>query len=505
MLGLFLSALDQTIVATAMPTIAGEMGGLNHYAWVATSYMLTSTVSAPLYGKISDLYGRRIIFQMAICVFLAGSVLAGLSQSMIQLVAFRAVQGLGAGGIMVLSMAIIGDIVAPRERGRYQGMMGTVFAVSSVIGPLLGGFAVDHLSWRWIFYVNLPVGLVALVVTTAVLNIPFVRQPHSVDYTGSALLVGTATCFLLVTVWGGQEYEWGSAVIIGLAAASAMLLAGFIAWERRVSEPVLPLRLFSNPTFTISVVALFIVGLSMFGAMIFLPLFFQIVTGTSATRSGLLMLPLIGGLMTASIGSGQIITRVGRYKIFPVVGSVFLVIGLGLLSTLESDTSRLVSGVSMATTGFGLGLIMPVLMLVLQNAVEHRDLGTATSAGNFFRSMGGAVGIAAYGAILNNRLAYNITRLLPGGGDGAAGIEGLEGSPARIRALPPAQRDGIIEAFERSLHVVFLWAIPAAAIGLLLLSRMREVPLRTSAHVGASGADEVGTAGGAVPESVHTF
>lgn len=499
MLGLFLSALDQTIVGTALPTIVGELGGLDQYAWIATSYMLTSTVSAPLYGKISDLYGRRIVFQIAICIFLAGSMLAGLSQNMSQLVAFRAIQGLGAGGIMVLSMAIIGDIVAPRERGRYQGFMGTVFAVSSVIGPLLGGFFVDHHSWRWIFYVNLPLGLVALVVTTVVLDIPFVRRPHSVDYTGAALLVAGASSFLLVVVWGGQEYSWGSTVIVGLGLASALLVGAFLAWERRAPEPVLPLRLFSNPAFAVSVAALFIIGLTMFGVMIFLPLFFQIVTGVSATRSGLLMLPLIAGLMAASVGSGQIITKVGRYKIFPVIGSALLVVGMTLLSTLDAETSRLASSAYLVITGVGIGFVMPVLMLVLQNAVEHRDLGTATSSGNFFRSMGGAVGIAAYGAILNNRLTFNLTRLIPGGGDVGSGLGGLQGSPERIRELPPAVRDGIIEAFERSIHVVFLWAIPAAVIGFFVLLKLQEVPLRTSAHVGAAGADEVGS------ESVHTF
>lgn len=496
MSGLFLAALDQSIVGTALPTIVGELGGLRHYSWVATSYMLTSTTSAPLYGKLSDLYGRRGVFQAAIVIFLAGSVFGGLAQNMTQLIVFRAVQGVGAGGIMVLAMAIVGDIVSPRERGRYQGYVGTVFAASSVVGPLFGGFFVDHLSWRWIFYINLPIGALALVITTSVLRLPFKRQDHAVDYLGSALLVAAVSSFLLVTVWGGREHAWGSVTIIGLLAASVVLLGLFILRERSAPEPVLPLRLFRSPIFSISVAGLFVVGLSMFGAVIFLPLFLQLVTGASATRSGLLMLPMMGGLMAASVLSGQIITRIGRYKIFPVAGAGIMTVGLALLSTLEADTSRLVSGIFMAVTGVGIGLIMPVLMLVLQNAVEHRDLGTATSAGNFFRSMGGAVGVAIYGAILTNRMDYNFARLFPGMGTDGVGFDRLQGSPEKVRALPPPIRDGVIEAFQRSIHVVFLWAIPTAVVGFVVLLFLREIPLRSSAPMDRSGGEEGEVASG---------
>lgn len=498
MSGMFLAALDQSIVGTALPTIVGELGGLQHYSWVATSYMLTSTASAPLYGKLSDLYGRRGVFQAAIVIFLVGSVLGGVAQDMTQLIVFRAVQGLGAGGIMVLAMAIVGDIVSPRERGRYQGYVGTVFAASSIVGPLFGGFFVDHLTWRWIFYINLPVGAVALVITTSALRLPFKRQEHAIDYLGSALLVAAVSTFLLVTVWGGREHAWGSATILGLLAGSTALLVLFILRERSAAEPVLPLRLFRSPIFSISVAGLFIVGLSMFGAVIFLPLFLQLVTGASATKSGLLMLPMMGGLMTASVVSGQIITRVGRYKIFPVAGAGIVSVGIALLSTLEADTSRVTSGVFMAITGAGIGLIMPVLMLVLQNAVDHRDLGTATSAGNFFRSMGGAVGVAVYGAILTNRMDHNFARLFPGAGAGGVGLDKLQGSPEKVRALPAPIRDGVIEAFERSIHVVFLWAIPAAVAGFVLLLFLKEIPLRTSAGARPGEPDSDATAAAAL-------
>jgi EmrB/QacA subfamily drug resistance transporter len=483
MLGMLLAALDQTIVATALPTIVGDLGGLDHLSWVVTAYLLASTTSTPLYGKLSDLYGRKLLFQVAIAVFMTGSVLAGLSQSMGQLIVFRGVQGLGAGGLMALAMAIIGDIVSPRERGRYQGYMGGVFALASVGGPLTGGFFVEHLSWRWVFYVNVPVGLVALAVTASVLRLPFRRLPHSIDYVGSAVLVAAIACLLLVSVWGGTEYPWVSPTIVGLAAGGGVLLGLFILQERRAAEPVLPLRLFRNSVFTTSSLAAFTVGASMFGAIIFVPLYLQVVNGASPTTSGLQLLPLMLGLIVGSVGSGRLISRFGRYKVFPVVGTIVMMIGLFLLSRLDVDTSRAVQATYMAVVGLGIGLVMQVLVLAVQNAVEFRDLGTATSANSFFRSMGGAFGVAVYGSVFASGLDRHLAQLLPAAA-GPVDATIIRSGPERLAALPGPVHDAVVQAFARSLHTVFLWAIPVAAAGFVVVLFLRELPLRTSVHVG---------------------
>jgi EmrB/QacA subfamily drug resistance transporter len=479
MSGMLLAALDQTIVATALPTIVGDLGGLDQLSWVVTAYLLAATSTTPLYGKISDLYGRKPVFQAAILVFLAGSALSGLAQTMGQLVAFRAVQGLGAGGLMALAMAIIGDVVSPRERGRYQGYLGAVFALSSVAGPLLGGFFVDHLSWRWVFYVNLPVGAAALVVTGVALDLPFQRVRHRVDYLGAALLVAGVSAVLLVSVWGGGRYPWGSAEILALAAAGAALLAAFAFQERRAAEPVLPPRLFRDRVFVVAVATLFVVGVAMFGGIVFLPLFLQVVTGASATRSGLLLLPLMLGIVVTSTVVGRIISRTGRYKAFPVAGTAVMTIGIGLLATMGAGTSRAVASAYMVVLGTGLGMVMQVLILAVQNAVERRDLGAATSAANFFRSMGGSLGVAVFGAVFSNRLAHHLPRLLPAGLD----LDALRGSPDQIRALPPPVREAVVEAVARSLQVVFLSAVPLVATAFLLVLLLQERPLRESAHI----------------------
>jgi EmrB/QacA subfamily drug resistance transporter len=487
MMGLLLAALDQTIVATALPTMVGELGGLDHLSWVVTAYLLTTTASTPLYGKISDLYGRKILFQIAIVVFLVGSALAGLAQSMLQLIAFRALQGLGAGGLIAMALAIIGDVVSPRERGRYQGYMGAVFAVASVAGPLLGGLFVDHISWRWVFYVNIPVGLVALVVTSAVLNLPFVRRPHAIDYIGSALLVASVTATLLVTVWGGSEYAWTSSIIIGLTVAGAVLVALFVLQERRAAEAILPLRLFRNPIFSVASATGFIVGLAMFGAIVFLPLYLQVVNGISPTRSGLLLVPLMAGLLTSSIASGRAISRFGRYKIFPVAGTAIMTLGLFLFTFLDQETSGFQSSIFMVVLGVGIGLVMQVLVLAVQNGVDHRDLGTATSASTFFRSMGGAFGTAIFGAIFASRLSSELSRLVPAGV--ALDAEALRGSPEQIQALPPEAYGHAIAAFTRSINAVFWWAIPFGVLAFILTLALKEIPLRDSAHVGWEGAE----------------
>jgi EmrB/QacA subfamily drug resistance transporter len=495
MVGMLLAALDQTVVATALPTIVGELGGLEHLSWVVTAYLLTSTASSPLYGKISDLYGRRRVFQFAIVVFLVGSALAGLSQSMLQLIVCRAVQGLGAGGLMVLALTIIGDILSPRERGRYQGYMGSVFAFASVVGPLLGGLCVDHLTWRWVFYINLPIGAVALVVTSFALNLPFVRQPHRIDYEGAGLLVAGVSCILLVTVWGGIEYPWGSPTIIGLVVAGVVLIGLFAVREHYAAEPILPLRLFRNRVFTITGAAAFILGLGMMGGVIFLPLYLQVATGASPTSSGLLVLPLMVGIVTMSITTGRLITSTGRYKHFPIVGSVLMGVGLYLLSLMDTTTGRLQSSLFMLVLGLGLGMIMQVLVIALQNAVAYRDLGIATSSNTFFRSLGGAFGSALFGAILSSRLAYYLPRLLP---PGSASVDPalLTGSPAMIHTLPPDVQTGLVEAFARSLSPVFFWAVPFAVLSLLLVVAIPELPLRDTAHIGTVGPAAVPEAAG---------
>ena len=354
MAGLLLAALDQTVVATALPTIVGELGGLDHYSWVVTAYLLSSTVSTPLYGKISDLYGRKAVFQTAILIFLAGSLLAGLAQTMVQLILCRGLQGAGAGGLMAMTFAVVGDVVSPRERGRYTGYLGSVFAFASVVGPLVGGFIVDHVSWRWVFLINLPVGAMAFDVTSRVLTLPVVRRSHRIDVEGAVLLVAGVSCLLLALVWGGTEYPWGSGVIVGLGLGGVVLTLTFIAWESRVEEPMLPLRLFRNPIFSVTAGLGFLIGGGMFGGIIFLPLFLQVVTGASATNSGLLMLPLMGGLMTASITSGRIISRTGRYKVWPVTGMAVGAAGMFLLSLMDAGTTRQESSLFMLVLGIGM-------------------------------------------------------------------------------------------------------------------------------------------------------
>ena len=407
-----LASLDQTIVSTALPTIVGELGGLQHLSWVVTAYLLASTVSGPLYGKFGDLYGRKVVLQTAIVIFLVGSALCGLSQNMAELISFRALQGLGAGGLIVTAIAVIGDVIPPRDRGRYQGIFGGVFGVSTIIGPLLGGFFVDNLSWRWIFYVNLPIGAVAFVVIGAVFHVRPAPKQHKVDYLGAALLAGGLSAIVLFTSLGGTTWAWDSPEIIALIAIGVVAIGAFVLVESRVPEPILPLSLFRNRTFAVTSAVGFVVGLALFGAVTYLPLYLQIVKGVSPTRSGLQLTPLMLGLLVTSVLSGQLISRWGRYRIFPIIGTAVIAVGMLLLSRLGIGTSLWMAALDMVILGLGLGMVMQVLVLAVQNAVDYTNLGVATSGSTMFRSIGGSIGVSLFGAIFSNRLHTELAQRL---------------------------------------------------------------------------------------------
>jgi EmrB/QacA subfamily drug resistance transporter len=492
MLAMVLASLDQTIVSTALPTIVGDLGGLNHLSWVVTAYLLASTVSTPLYGKLGDQFGRKRLFIAAIVIFLVGSALCGVAHTLNQLIAFRALQGIGGGGLMVGAQAVMADVLPPRERGRYSGYFGAVFGVTSIAGPLIGGFLVDNASWRWVFYVNLPLGAIALAVISIALKTPLQRVHHEIDYIGSALLAAAVTCIVLLTTWGGTTYAWGSPTIVTMVIASAVLLVGFIIAEQHAAEPVIPLSLFKKRVFAVASGVGFIVGFALFGVITYLPQYQQVVRGASATASGLQLFPLMGGLLIASIGSGQIISRTGRYKVFPVAGTAILAVGMFLLSHLGVHTSVLKSGTFMAVTGLGLGLTMQVLVLAVQNSVSPRELGTATSAATFFRSIGGSIGVSVFSAIFNNKMKGNLAHQLPQLEANPRLASELRASPQALAKLPAAIHDGYLRAFTESLHVVFIAAIPVALVAFALTWLLEEVPLRTS----VAAVDGVGAAFG---------
>ncbi len=476
-LAMLMAVLDQTIVATALPTIVGELGGLNHLSWVVTAYLLGVTVTTPLYGKLGDQFGRKPIFLAAIAIFLVGSLLSGTSQTMGQLIAWRAIQGVGGGGLMVLAQAIIADVVSPRERARYQGYFGAVFGGASVAGPLLGGFFTDTLSWRYVFYVNLPLGIVALVV--AAFTVPNVRAPmaRTIDYLGFALLSSGVTCLVLLTTWGGAEYAWGSTTIVTLGVAAVVLLLATLWAEQRAVEPVLPLRLFRDRTFSVSAGIGFVAGFGMFGVISFLPLFLQVVSGSSATASGLQLVPLMLGLVAASVGAGQVIGRTGRYRVFPIVGTGIAVVGMGLLSTMSPDTTGTTVAAYMVVLGIGLGFVMQVIVLAVQSSVPARDMGVATANVNFFRSVGGSIGVAVFGALFNTQLTSQLARLLPP--DAAAQLADLgRGGAAAIAQLPEATQAAYVQGVAGSLTTVFGWAVPVVVVAFAISWLLPALELR---------------------------
>jgi len=485
MLAMTLAMLDNFIVGTAMPRIVGELGGLAHLSWVVTAYVLGTTVSTPIWGKAGDLFGRKRIFLASIVIFLIGSALCGMAGStalggpgdgMTELILFRALQGLGAGGLIVNVMAIIGDLVPPRERGRYQGIMAAVMSLAMIAGPLIGGFITDHLSWRWAFYVNLPLGGAALVVIATTLHLPRYRTEHRIDWTGAALLTVAITSLVLITTWAGTQYPWASWEIITLAVLAAVGLAVFVLVELRVPEPILPMPLFANRNFSLIMGVGFLLGFAMFGAINFLPLYQQTVQGSSATNSGLLLLPMMGAAMVVSLFVGQVITRTGRYKAFPIIGGVVMTLAMLLLSRMGVDTTRSETGLFIAVLGVGMGFLMQTSMLIAQNSVEQRNLGVASSGATFFRSIGGSFGVSLFGAVFNHQLTAELTTRL-GSAQGFAGGGGRT-DPATLKHLSAAVRAPVLESLASAISHVFLWAVPFAVLIPVLAAFIKEIPLR---------------------------
>lgn len=493
MLVMLLAALDQTIVSTALPRIATDLHGLNKYSWVATSYLITSAISTPIYGKIGDLFGRKKILQIAIVIFLTGSALSGLAQNMNELVLFRALQGVGAGGLMSLILAIIGDVISPRQRGKYQGLFGGVFGVSSVAGPLLGGFLAGAdsifgiVGWRWIFYINIPIGVIALAAVAARLHLPRMRHEHQIDYLGASLLTISVVSLLLVSVWAGVTYAWGSSTIIGLLIAAVVFGVLFVIRERHAAEPIIPMTLFKNDIFSVSVLLSMLTGIAMFATILYIPQYQQVVLGYSPTKSGLLMLPLVMGMLVASITSGQLITKFGKYKPFPIFGTLMLTLGMWLFSHVSLTTSQIDLSIWMIIIGLGLGSFMQVATLAVQNSVNPKQMGTATSSTTFFRSVGSSLGGAIFGSVLIARLTKHLTEDLPVAAAGHISTAHIAATgTAQLAHLPAAVQHGIYLAFVNSFHDMFLIGIPFALGAFVVALFLREAPLRDGSRISPS-------------------
>ena len=476
LLAILLAMLDNLIVSTALPRIVGDLGGVAHLSWVVTAYILASLVVTPFYGKLGDMYGRKKFFVVAIVIFLAGSALSGLSQSMAELIMFRAIQGLGAGGLMVGAMATLGDIVAPRERGKYMSYMMVVMMLATIGGPLLGGFITENFSWRWIFYINLPVGGAALVYIISTLHLPAKRVNHRLDYLGGGLLAVAAISLVLLATWGGTEYPWGSGQIIGLAVLAVAATAAFCMVELRVAEPILPLHVFKNRNFSLTMALTFLTGLAMFGALTFLPLYQQTVQGASPTLSGLMLTPMMLGVTVTSIVAGQVTTRTGRYKIFPILGGAIMGVGMYLLTGLGISTTKTTSAIYYVVLGLGMGFLMQMVSLIAQNSVQQKDMGVASSARMFFQQIGGSLGVAAFGAVFARRLTESLAAAAGSGVHISA--SGGQLDPATVDSLPARVKHDVFFAIAHAIQGVFIWALPAAVIIFVLAWFIKEVPLR---------------------------
>ncbi|HET7356839.1 MAG TPA: MDR family MFS transporter [Nocardioidaceae bacterium] len=476
-LGILMAALDQTIVATALPTIAGQLNGLQQISWIIAVYLMAQTIAMPIYGKVGDYLGRRNAFHLAIVIFLAGSVLAGIAQSMGMLIAFRALQGLGAGGLLVGAQTIIGEIVSARERGKYMSIMGPMIGVATVLGPLLGGYLTQHASWRWIFYINVPIGIAALVVTGLTLKLPRPQVRQRADYLGSAVIAAAVSCLILVLTWGGRTYAWTSPMVLALSAVFVLLVPVFVYVERRAQAPVMPLRLFRDDIFRINVPLAFLIGVAMFGAVSYLPTYLQLSLGASATYSGILMLPLMGGLMFSAVITGQVISRTGRYKVFPALGTAVAAVGMYLLSFMDASTSRGQSSLYMVVLGLGIGFVMPTLVLTVQNSVAREDMGTATAGVNFFRQIGASAGTALIGSLFISRLTTDLVQNLPAQAAGALGRHATAITPSQLSQLPPRIARDVVVSYANALTPLYAYLVPLLALGFVVALFLKEKPL----------------------------
>ena len=479
LMAMLLAMLDQLVVSTALPRIVGDLGGVSHLSWVVTAYILASTITTPFYGKLGDMYGRKKFFITAIVIFLAGSALSGLSTSMVELIAFRAIQGLGAGGLMVGAMATLGEIVPPRERGKYMSYFMVVMMLATIGGPLVGGWITEAISWRWIFYINLPLGGAALVYLTAVMKLPVRRVEHRIDYLGGILLGVVATAIILLATLGGTEYGWTSPQIIGLLVVAIVALVSWMRVEQRAAEPMLPLHVFKNRNFSVTMVLTFFVGLSLFGAMTFLPLYQQTVQGADPTVSGLLMTPMMVGSMVTSVVTGFLVSKTGKYRMFPIIGGAVMTVGMFLLTRLGVSTPRLETGIDYVVLGLGMGCLMQLMSLIAQNSVDLKDQGVASSARMFFQQMGGSLGVAAFGAIFARKLESAISAAGAATGGAHLQISGGSFNPAQVASMPPAMQHVIFEGVAHGVSSVFVAVLPAAVLVFVLALFIKDVPLRT--------------------------